>query len=245
MKLRPHLLLALCVGGCSLINSGTIGYDYSFDAQQFSQKLGDETTKATVPMVACDPSSKMDACAAAQVNLPATAARLVCDAPSKTCVADVELRLPFPVDLSMQSLPAPVVQYGVDNVAVKKIAYWIMTNTLNVNLPPIDLFVASSSAKDETDISAVKLGAVAGLPAGSSCVDAADSAGDAMAGTAAVCDLMVSSAGETALGNFVKNYQTPFQFIAHTKFTIHAGEPLPTGTLDFFVRPTVRFTVLK
>jgi hypothetical protein len=246
MKLRRTWLAALFAGGCSLINSGTLAYDYAFDPQQFSAKLGDEKTMATVPSVACDPNAKMDACAAAQVNLPATAAKLACDPTTRMCVANVELRLPYPVDLSMQSLPGPVVNYGVDHVTIKKIAYWVMTNTVNVSLPPIDLYVASAAAADENDPSAVKVGSVAGLPARSAtCVDAADPSGDPAASGAPVCDLMLSMTGEAALATFVKNYQTPFQFIAHTKFTVKPGGPLPTGTLDFFVRPTVTFNILK
>jgi hypothetical protein len=246
MKLKSHLAVALCAGGCSLINSGTIGYDYAFNPQEFSQTLGDTSKTATIPSVACDPASKTDTCAMAQANLPSTLARLSCDAASKTCVANVELRLPYPVDLSMQSLPSGVVTYGVNNVTIKKIAYWIMMNNVNVALPPIDLYVAPSTAKDETDVNATKLASVAGLPPmRQTCLDAADKDGDPAAHSAAVCDLQLSSAGEMALGNFVKNYQTPFQFIAHTRFTLHAGDPVPSGTLDFFVRPTVTFTILK
>jgi hypothetical protein len=245
MKLRLRLAVALCAGGCSLLNSGTIGYDYAFSPQEFSQSLGD-TTSQKVPSVPCDPASKMDACAMAQANLPSTLARLSCDALSKSCIANVELRLPYPVDLSMQSLPPAVVMYGVNNVTIKKIAYWIVNNTVNMALPAIDLYVAPSTARDELDMNATKIASVAALPAGRmSCLDPADKDGDTAAGRYAVCDLPLSSAGEMALGNFVKNYQTPFQFIAHTKFTLHAGDPLPSGTIDFFVRPTVTFTILK
>jgi hypothetical protein len=247
MELRLYLVVALCAGGCSLINSGTTGVDYSFDPQQFSQKLGDPSMNGKLQPIPCDPTSKMDACAMAQASLGSTLARLACNATTKSCEANVELRLPYPVDLSMQmtSLPPSVISYGVNNVTIKKIAYWVMTNTVNVSLPAIDLWVAPSAAKDENDPTAVKVGSVAGLPARSGCVDAADKDGDPNAGQAAVCDLMLSSAGETALGTFVKNYQTPFQFIAHARFTVKAGEPLPTGTLDFFMRPTVTFTILK
>jgi hypothetical protein len=245
MTFRKSLVAATLVCGCSLV-ANTLSYDYAFDPQQFSETLGDEKSMAVVPTVACDPTSKTDACAAAQAMLGASTAKLTCDAPSKQCIATVELRLPYPVDLSMQSLPSQVVQYGVDNVTIKKIAYWIMTNTVNVALPPIDLYVASSAAKDETDPSAVKVGSVAGLAAKTAtCADGADPAGDPKANGAPVCDIMLSAAGETALGTFVKNYQTPFQLIAHTKFTVTAGEPLPTGTLDFFLRPTVNFSILK
>jgi hypothetical protein len=246
MKLKLQVAVVL-LGGCSLINSGTIGYDYAFDPQQFSQTLGNAPSNMpNVPKVACDPSGKTaDACAAEQAKLGSTLARLSCDASTRQCVANVELRLPYPVDLSMQSLPAGVVQYGVNNVSIEKIAYWV-NDMVNVQLPAIDLFVASSSAKDERDASAVKVGSMAGLPPHSTCLDAADKAGDSAAPPSTpVCDLMLLDTGQTALANFVKNYQTPFQFIAHTSFTIKAGEPLPTGVLNFTVRPTVRLTVLK
>src|SRR2546423_1136075 len=77
------------------------------------------------------------------------AAKLSCDATSRMCAAVVDVRLAYPVDLSMQNLPAPVVQYGADHVSIEKIAYWIMNNRVNVEIPPIDLYVASAAAKDE------------------------------------------------------------------------------------------------
>jgi hypothetical protein len=164
------------------------------------------------------------------------------------CAAIVDVRLPYPIDLSMQSLPAPVVQYGADKVSIQKIAYWVMTNRVNVDIPPIDVYVASAAAKDENDASAKLVGTVAKLPAMShTCADPADSAGDQAAAMvmAPVCDVKLMDAGESALASFVKDYKTPFQFIAHVKIVAHAGDPLPTGTLAFFVRPTVEFSVLK
>ncbi|MGZ3425621.1 MAG: hypothetical protein ACXVCV_03180, partial [Polyangia bacterium] len=164
----------------------------------------------------------------------------------RMCAAVVDVRLPYPVDLSMQNLPSPVVKYGADKVSVQKIAYWIMTNRSNVDIPPIDLYVASAAARDEGDPSAKLVGTVAKLPAMShACADPADSSPDPAAGMAPVCDVKMNATGESALAAFVKDYKTPFQFIAHTKIVAHAGDPLPTGTLAFFVEPTVEFSVLQ
>jgi hypothetical protein len=247
MKVRP-LWVALAVGGCGLINSNTLSYEYAFDAQQFMQKLGDDHQQTqTVPTVACDPGASPDPCAALQSQLPAgTAARLSCDGTTRACVAVIDIRLPYPVDLSQQNLPSPVVQYGVDRVGIDKIAYWVMTNTVNVEIPPIDLYVASSAAKDEHDPSAKLVGTVAKLAARSAtCGDAPDPKGDPAANGAVVCDVGLKSDGEAALAEFAKNYKTPFQFIAHTKVVAHGGDPLPVGTIDFWVRPTVSFSILK
>ena len=245
MKVRPFVL-ALAIGGCGLVNSHSLSYPYAFDAQQFMEKLGDEKTDATVPMMPCDPAASPDPCAALSAQLPASAATMQCDAASASCIAVADVRLPYPIDLSRQNLPGPVVQYGVDTVSIEKVAYWIMTNTVNVELPPIDLYVAPAAAKDENDARAVQLGSVARLPAKSAvCGDAADPDKYSEANGAAVCDLKLTPQGELALAAFVKDYKTPFQLIAHARVVAHGGEPLPTGTIDFFIKPTVSFSVLK
>ena len=182
-----------------------------------------------------------------QAQLPTSStAKLSCDTTSRMCAATVDVRLPYPIDLSMQNLPSEVVQYGVDKVTIQKIAYWVMNDQVNVEIPPIDLYVASAAAKDENDPSAKLVGTVSKLPAmASQCADSADSEKIAEANGRPVCDVSLSDAGQSALAAFVKDYKTPFQFIAHTKVVAHAGDPLPTGVLSFYVRPTVQFSVLK
>jgi hypothetical protein len=247
MKLHPLGLLLAAAAGCGLVNSNTLSYSYAFDPpQSFMENFGDMTNTATVPAVPCDPTAATDQCGQLLQPSMLGSAKLSCDATSRMCAAVVDLRLAYPVDLSMQSLPAPVVQYGVDKVSIEKIAYWIMNNQVNVEIPPIDLYVASAAAKDESDPSAKLVGTVSKLPPKSQCTDPADTAGDkaAPAGVS-VCDVKLSDAGQSALATFVKDYKTPFQFIAHTKVVAHAGDPLPTGILAFFVRPTVQFSVLK
>ncbi|MCU1281346.1 MAG: hypothetical protein JWM53_4892 [bacterium] len=245
MKLHPWWL-ALAVAGCGLVNTNTFSYTYGFDAQEFMETLGDEKTMNTVPMVPCDPTSSTDQCSSALPPSMLGAAKLSCDTTSRMCAAVIDVRLPYPVDLSMQNLPSEVVKYGADKVSVQKIAYWIMTNRANVDVPPIDLYVASAAARDEGDPSAKLVGTVAKLPAMShACTDPADATAEPLAGTAPVCDVKLAAGGQSALATFVKDYKTPFQFIAHTKIIAHAGDPLPTGTIAFFVRPWVVFSVLQ
>ncbi|HEY2749348.1 MAG TPA: hypothetical protein VGL86_32240 [Polyangia bacterium] len=248
MKLHPWWLAPAIVAGCGLVNSNTLSYDYSFDPQGFMESFG-SGSQATVPMVACDPAGPSNQCAQVQAALPSNSpATVSCEATSRTCAASVELRLPYPVDLSMQNLPPDVVQFGASKVSIEKIAYWIMNDQVNVAIPPIDLYVASAAAKDENDASAKLVGTVSMLPAMSAqCMDAADSDASEkqVSNGLPVCDISLSDSGESALAGFVKDYMTPFQFIAHTKVVAHAGDPLPSGDLSFFVRPTVQFSVLK
>ena len=247
MKLHPLGLALAAAAGCGLVNSNTLSKSYEFDPpQSFMENFGDMANTATVPMIACDPAAASDPCGQALMPSMLGAAKLSCDATSRMCAAVVDVRLAYPVDLSMQSLPSEVVQFGVDKVSIEKIKYWIMNNQVNVEIPPINLYVAASAAKDEGDPSAKLVGTVAKLPPKSQCTDSADTDGDKAAPSGvAVCDVKLTDAGETALAAFVKDYKTPFQFIAHTKVVAHAGDPLPTGSLSFFVRPTVQFSILK
>jgi hypothetical protein len=248
MKLHPLGPLLALAAGCGLVNSNTLSYTYAFDPpQSFMENFGDASSMATVPSIACDPTAPMDQCAALLTPSMRGASSLSCDAMSKQCVATVDVRLAYPIDLSMQSLPAPVVQYGIDKVSIEKIAYWIMNNQVNVAIPPIDLYVAGAAAKDENDPSAKLVGTVAMLPPKSQCTDAVDPDRDpaVTSSMVTVCDLKLSDTGQAALAAYAKDYKTPFQFIAHTKVVAHAGDPLPTGTISFFVRPTVQFSILK
>jgi hypothetical protein len=248
MKLHPLGLLLAAAAGCGLVNSNTLSYPYRFDPPQtFMENFGDMSNTATVPSVQCDPTAATDQCGQLLQPSMLGSARLSCDATSRMCAAVVDVRLPYPVDLSMQNLPAPVVQYGVDKVSIQKIAYWVTNNQVNVEIPPIDLYVASAAAKDESDPSAKLVGTISKLPAKSTaCTDAADTATDnPVPAGVSVCDVKLTDAGQSALAGFVKEYKTPFQFIAHTKVVAHAGDPLPTGNITFSVQPTVQFSVLK
>ncbi len=248
MKLHHAWPLLAVVAGCGLVNSNTLSYTYPFDPpQSFMENFGNSSSMATVPSIACDPTATTDQCAALLPPAALGASQLSCDSTSRMCMATVDVRLAYPIDLSMQSLPAPVVQYGIDKVSIEKIAYWIMNNQVNVEIPPIDLYVANAAAKDETDPSAKLVGTVSKLPPKSQCTDMVDPAGDpsVTSSMVTVCDLKLSDTGQTALAAFAKDYKTPFQLIAHTKVIAHAGDPLPTGVIQFYVRPTVQFSILK
>jgi hypothetical protein len=249
MTTRLFLLGALAVGGCNLVSTNGLSIEYSFDVEHFtSPKFGDDKNpQAAVPSVACQKGASPDPCAAASAMLPAGSSLSLTCGDQGGCVAIAELRKAETVDFSKQmSFPKEAVQYGVDAVDVKRVAYWVMTNTLNVTVPSIDVYVAPAAAKDEADPKAVRLGTVASLPAKSTvCADPKDPKGDPLAMGAQVCDVPITDAGKSALQALAKDYKTPFQVIAHTVMVAMPGTPLPSGMIDFYVRPTVGLSILK
>ncbi len=257
MRRSAALAAALVLSGCSLIDSSGIHIPYSFDPHEFVLALGDNG-QSTVPSVPCQ-SQPSDTCTqpAVQAQAPKidnAMTTFVCD-PTAHCAARIELRKALPIDLThaMTPLPSEALTFGISLVELQKIDYWAVPPMngqpeLNVTTPPIELYVAPMAAVDEHDPQATLLGTVAPLPAGSTmCTDEVDAQPASMvaAGTT-VCKVKLNGPGADALGQFVKNFKSaPFQIIAHTVITVAAGTPIPSGTLDFNVQPTVQLSIIK
>lgn len=227
---------------CSLIASDALSLDYSFDALDFQEKL--ETTAGTVPSIPCG-GQLGDTCGtlATMINDPSVSA--FCDSSTNTCAATVEVRLSYTINLAQQSkFPAEAIKFGVRAATLSKVTYWIRQNTLSFATPPFEIFVAPETAVDERDQRAQKLGAMASLPSKSvACADMIDPAGDSAAAGAQVCRLPLDNAGRSALQTFAADYQTPFKLLVHGTGTLKAGDPIPTGTIGFSVRPTVALAI--
>jgi hypothetical protein len=240
------------LGACNLIGQNGLSIGYSIDPQEFKQTIP-PSTSGTLPTVACTPGVSPDPCAAitASGGLP-TGTRVVCDGTRGQCVADYDVRLLQTIDLRNAKTPVPsdAVEFGISAVTVDKITYWA-TSALNVPTPPVDIYVAAATAKDETDPTAVKLGSIAPISMPNQCSDPSDTTDPAYKAPGSpnsqpVCSMPLSDAGRNALGNFVKNYSNaPFRIIVRATVTATGGTPVPQGTLDVFVRPTLTLSVLK
>jgi hypothetical protein len=244
--LVPFVALALSVGGCGLV--GGIQTDYSFDALTYASPMfGDSSSTDKVPDVDCTPGGA-DVCSVAGATLPLANLELSCNATLKKCVASAEVRASEPIDLSKQtenSFPMQAIQFGVEVVEVKRVTYWIETNALNLPTPPIAIYVAPMAAKDETDQRATLLATIATVPAKSTaCGDPAYPDGDKKSHGAPVCSAPLPEAGKNALAEFVKDFKTPFQIIAHTIVVAKPGDPIPSGSISFSARPTVGLKIL-
>jgi hypothetical protein len=235
------------VGGCGLIDSHRFSGEYSFDPQHFtSPKWADENPSSTVPSVPCNASTE-GLCDFASLFPAGSGLQAACDMSSNLCAAVAEIRLSEMVNLSKQtSFPKEAVQFGIDAVAIRRVKYWVTSNTFNFSTPRLEIYVAPQAAQDEHDQRARLLGVIGPLSAGSSsCSDPIDKNGEPLAEGARVCDMPLESAGEAALADFAKHYGTPFQFIAHATITAKAGDPVPSGSVDFFLRPTVGLSIFE
>ena len=193
MKLH-RLWLALALGaGCGLVNSNTLSTDYAFDPpQEFIETFGDPSSTATVPMVACDPTASTDAVRGAGAAVDVGRGQAVVRPTSRMCAALVDVRLAYPVDLSMQNLPAAVVQYGVDKVSIEKIAYWVEETTSTSRSRPSTSTSRRRRPRTRATRAPSSSAPSSKLPAmATACTDAADPDGDPMrqAQMSPVCDV--------------------------------------------------------
>lgn len=241
---RLALVFAAGLGsGCSILSNDGLNLDYSFTPLDFQEKF--EAVAGNFPSVPCGSDSTVCEAAAAQLGDPSISGACSIDG-SNTCSATVTMRLSYTINLSEQSgFPEQALQYGVRAVTLSKVTYWLSKNSLNTATPGIALYVAPETAIDETDSRAKLLGTVASVPAASDkCADAIDPAGDGAAPTGTqVCRVPLDDAGRTALQTFAVDYKTPFKILVYGKKTFSAGEPVPSGTLGFSVRPTVGLAI--
>jgi hypothetical protein len=224
---RLSLLVLLTVGfacfGCKDLATITFQLPtetYGFDASQFNLPPG------TLPSVPCTDSGS---CCTVATAAGIDCASVVCDAPSGTCAVTVTVESPPQViDLKAQvSQLGGLQSQSFADVTVSQIIYTVDPNTLNVALPPVDLFLANNGATSTADPSAQKFGTVPATPAMTTVVGQ---------------QVTLDGAGQQAFVNYAKNFGTPFEVIARTTIVVPGGTPLPTGALTISVTGRVSIT---
>jgi hypothetical protein len=107
------------------------------------------------------------------------------------------------------------------DVTVSRITYDVTANTLNVDLPLLEIYVAAEGATSTADPSASKFGTIPGTPART---------------TIAGGSVALDSAGQSAFVGFAHEFGTPFVFIAKASVIVPGGTPLPMGAIDIDIR---------
>lgn len=214
------MLFALLAAGCGLISSDitSIKFDlpertYSFNTAQAGVSLPGLTTLPSVP---CDTAT--DCCTRANLLSPGVDCNLLtCD----TGVCAVTTTIETPPQMVDLKKECPQLSgfdsQSVIDVTISRIGYDILTNTLNVDLPAVELFVAAQGAATTADPSAKRFGTVPPTPAGAM----------PSGGTVAL-----DSEGQNAFKAFAHNFGTPFVFLARTVVVIRGGAPVPMGAVS-------------
>lgn len=214
ISLRTAGVLGVVLFGCSL-DITRITFDlpkqtYSFDTSMWGN-LPPQTAGLSFPNIPC--TSDAECCtlgAAASLNCNTTP--LSC--PAGSCEADIPESLSSAINLAQQ-VPqlATFPGHSLVKVSISSISYQVSDNTLNVDLPPMAIYLAPDGVTDVNDPSAMLFGTVPAIPAGSNPSGMVQKAPNA----------------DAVLQMYTANVSQTFNVIAHTIVVIAADTPVPNG----------------
>ena len=157
----PGLLFALSVAAaCNLSELSKVTFDlppktYSFNTSSWSLPPVPPAAIPCADATTCCIPGVID-CAAA------TPATILCA--EGVCAVDIPITVPQRVILGRES-PTLSNVTGVVNITIERIGYDVLNNTLNIDLPQLDLYLAPDGVMDISDPSVRKFGTVPPIPA--------------------------------------------------------------------------------
>jgi len=207
-------------GGCGLIDADVTetpfnlpSKSYSFDSAAFPVPAG---ITSEIP---CGPGI-LDCCAPPIGPAPdCNATPVMCQQNENgmdVCTATVEVSQNQMLNFAQEAPELNSLPTSAIKIKIKRISYTVSTNTLNINLPDIELFLGPSGATKKTDAGVVKFGTLPAIPAG----------------TMPAGDVVLERGAEGILGMFTQDITQPISFIASTTVTV---THTPTGRIDLTV----------
>jgi hypothetical protein len=211
---------ALLLSGCGLISSDVTNFDLTLKPKAFTVDTGSwqvsQQAADTFLNTSCQ-MTQMNVCTSAAASACAMGCTGVCGSASK-CELELNVGVYKMVDLGMEQPELNTINNEpVIKVTIDSLQYEITSNTLNVDTPPLTVYVAPMSVMDPKDPQAKPVGTVDAVPAGM---------------TVALKDMTYAPDGKQNLVDTMGNYKNPFNVIVGATLTLKAGDMVPTGKLD-------------
>jgi len=216
--LIPLGVALLC--GCGVISSGStdvaleVGHKhFTIDASSWQVN---QTAATSFLAMSCEATPTV--CGAAAMEACAANCTGSCDVTTHTCDLGLRVGVYSSVDLQMDApevttlSDAPVIRVTVDSVQ-----YAITPNSLDVDTPPLLVYVAPMSITDPGDPAVQQIGTIGAI--------------DAMT-TVAATDMQFTPTGKQALVDIMGTYKTPFNVIVGSTLSVSHDSPVPTGSLE-------------
>ena len=223
--MRHVFVSALMLAGCGLIDSDIARVNfalpsktYAFNASSFNLPAG---ASQEVP---CGPDQTITDCCNPPQPLPmpdCAMTPLVCEpngGATGVCTAVVTVSTGQAVNLSSE-VPDLAGATSLVDLRIEHIDYKVPSNTLNVDVPPMALYLAPAGVTDPNDTRAVKFGTLPLIPAMST------SPGR----------VTLEPGANAAFASFAADPSMPFAFIGATTIKIPSGSPTPTGAIQIVV----------
>jgi hypothetical protein len=216
--------LLLFSSACGLIDPDIADFDLSLPEKDITVdtaqwELADEPT---MPAIDCSGGmAQICSSGISQVCGADTFCFGSCNATSETCDVTVLLNLWHTFDLAAEKPELQEIEgQPLVSVSITKIAYRVSENTMNVDTPPLDVYVAPQSEMSTGGPQAMKIGRIAAVPAGELVEEG---------------EVDVTEDGKAVLQGFMKNYTTPFNIIVGNEIQMSAGDTMPSGKMTAVV----------
>jgi hypothetical protein len=216
------------VTGCGLISSDVTNFDlmlpdkkFTIDASGWQVDTNKSPfTNGTLASVPCN--SMPSVCSMAVAKACSSDCSATCDPVADSCALSLDVSRLLPVNLLMEQPDLMTINdQPVIKVSIDSVTYAVTSNSLNVDTPAIDVYVAPISALKPTDAQAKLIGTIPAIPRMT---------------TSDYQALEFTPTGKSALVNIMSMFKTPFNVMVASSLVISAGQMLPTGKLDAVVR---------
>ena len=223
------LLLAACLAACNLVNSDLTKTQIQLPVQMYQVDTTDHNNVKLPPSIPAVQCSSNDLCCGGQ-SCQGDGYTLACGS-GGTCQATVVATLVSSVDLSTD--PNLAKAMSLADVTLKSIQYGVCDNTLTVDVPQIELWLAPAAVtKPDTTMGAKKIGTIPmvarmtnpGCPPNRMQVDPSKLAA-----------VQLEPDAQATFKSFAQNFKQKFNAIAVGTFIVKAGDPSPTGAMTVYV----------
>jgi hypothetical protein len=223
------LLMVAMTGAfsCGLISSdiATISFNlpertYSFNTNDTGWNSAKAAAFGTAPVIPCSVDAD---CQAPLTLVGVDPSFVICDQPTQSCAFVITVETP-PQTIDIKSQSPELSRFSnqsLVDVTVSKITYDIDNNSMNVDLPAVELFVAPQGVTTTSDPAATRFGTVPPIPAH---MDSKDG------------NVALDKAGQDAFVGFAHHFGTPFVFLARSRVVVPGGTPVPMGGLSLTVK---------
>jgi hypothetical protein len=222
-----YALGVIALSGCSLINSNVTNYDLDLPSKSFSVDTSGWQVSQTTADAYLDKncSATPTLCSTAATNACPMNCSGTCDASVHTCNLGLEIAVHQTVDLLTEEPQLKSVDDATSilTVTIDAMTYEVTANSLDINTPELQVYLAPMSIMDPHDPMAQQIGSIAIVQAGA---------------MLAPTDMRFTDTGRDVLAQMLANFKNPFNVIVGGTLMLHAGDLVPTGKLDANVHIT-------
>lgn len=225
MKRALCLAMIVAGAGCGLVDSDVTDIDLSLPEREVTVDTADWQLSSNERLQSVDCSQDQQICSTGLAALCGSedVCSGSCDA-GNSCQVSVKVALWHTFDLGAERPELQQIEgQPLVEVRIERVYYTVEENSLDVDSPPLTVYVAPEGIMSPDDGQAQEVGTIPSISAMTTVEDA---------------DVELTTEGKQRLAAFMKEYDTPFNLIVGSELIIQAGDTLPHGRMVTVIKAT-------